>query len=90
MRFDTSEVSLERDHLGDIPAMPVTEPLSTAVLVKEVRKRLGLTQLQFAKTLGVSFQSVNRWERGRTKPLPIALKHIEVMVKEMGDNFSLN
>jgi DNA-binding transcriptional regulator YiaG len=45
--------------------MPVTESLSTAVLVKETRKRLGLTQLQFAKTLGVSFQSVNRWERGR-------------------------
>ncbi len=65
--------------------MLVTESLSTAVLVKETRKRLGLTQLQFAKTLGVSFQSVNRWERGRTKPLPIALKHIEVMVKEMGD-----
>ena len=65
--------------------MPVTEPLSTAALVKEARKRLGLTQLQFAKTLGVSFQSVNRWERGRTKPLLIALKHIEVMVKEMGD-----
>ncbi|CAA9293805.1 hypothetical protein AVDCRST_MAG92-4541 [uncultured Coleofasciculus sp.] len=68
--------------------MPVTEPLSTAVLVKETRKRLGLTQLQFAKTLGVSFQAVNRWERGRTKPLPIALKHIEVMVKEMGDRGS--
>ncbi len=65
--------------------MSVTESLSTAVLVKETRKRLGLTQLQFAKTLGVSFQSVNRWERGRTKPLPIVLKQIEVMVKEMGD-----
>jgi DNA-binding transcriptional regulator YiaG len=64
--------------------MPVTESLSTAVLVKETRKRLGLTQLQFAKTLGVSFQSVNRWERGKTKPLPIVLKQIEVMVKEMG------
>ena len=68
--------------------MPVTEPLSTAVLVKETRKRLGLTQLQFAKTLGVSFQAVNRWERGRTKPLPIALKYIEVMVKEMGESGS--
>ncbi len=53
--------------------------------MKEIRKRLGLTQLQFAKILGVSFQSVNRWERGRTKPLPIVLKQIEVMVKEMGD-----
>lgn len=66
--------------------MPVTELLSTAVLVKETRKRLGLTQLQFAKKLGVSFQSVNRWERGRTKPLPIVLKQIEVMVKEMGES----
>ena len=65
--------------------MPVSEPLSTAVLVKETRKRLGLTQLQFAKTLGVSFQAVNRWERGRTKPLPIVLLQIDVMVKEMGD-----
>lgn len=65
--------------------MLVTESLSTAALVKETRKRLGLTQLQFAQTLGVSFQSVNRWERGRTKPLPIVLKQIEVMVKEMDD-----
>jgi DNA-binding transcriptional regulator YiaG len=65
--------------------MSITESLSTAALVKETRKRLGLTQLQFAQTLGVSFQSVNRWERGRTKPLPIVLKQIEVMVKEMDD-----
>jgi DNA-binding transcriptional regulator YiaG len=65
--------------------MPVTESLSTAVLVKETRKRLGLTQVQFAQELGVSFQSVNRWERSKTKPLPIVLKQIEVMVKEMGD-----
>ena len=65
--------------------MSITESQSTAVLVKQTRKRLGLTQLQFAKTLGVSFQSVNRWERGRTKPLPIVLKQIEVMVREMGD-----
>lgn len=65
--------------------MPVTESLSTAVLVKETRKRLGLTQLQFAKTLGVSFQSVNRWERSKTKPLPIVLKQIEVIIREMGD-----
>jgi DNA-binding transcriptional regulator YiaG len=68
--------------------MPVTESLLTAVLVKETRKRLELTQVQFAQTLGVSFQSVNRWERDKTKPLPIVLKQIEVMVKEMGDRGS--
>jgi putative transcriptional regulator len=68
--------------------MPVTESLLTAVLVKETRKRLELTQVQFAQALGVSFQSVNRWERSKTKPLPIVLKQIEVMVKEMGDRDS--
>ncbi|AFZ22301.1 helix-turn-helix domain-containing protein [Allocoleopsis franciscana] len=68
--------------------MPVTESKLTAVLVKETRKRLGLTQLQFAQSLEVSFQSVNRWERSKTKPLPIVLKQIEVMVKEMGERGS--
>jgi DNA-binding transcriptional regulator YiaG len=85
VRFDASSVSFDKDYLEGTLAMPITESLSTAELVKETRKRLGLTQLQFAKTLGVSFQSVNRWERGKTKPLPIILKQIEVMVKEMGD-----
>jgi DNA-binding transcriptional regulator YiaG len=66
--------------------MPVTQSSSTAALVKETRKCLGLTQVQFAQSLGVSFQSVNRWERSKTKPLPIVLKQIEVMVKEMGDS----
>jgi DNA-binding transcriptional regulator YiaG len=81
-------VRLDKDHLRDIFAMPVTELLSTAVLVKETRKRLGLTQVQFAQALEVSFQSVNRWEQGKTKPLPIVLKQIEVMVKGMGDRGS--
>jgi putative transcriptional regulator len=44
--------------------MPVTSSLSIPMLVKDTRKRLGFTQLQFAQALGVSFQSVNRWERG--------------------------
>ncbi len=65
--------------------MPLTESLSTAVLVKETRKRLGLTQLQFAQVLGVSFQSVNRWERGNTKPLSLAIKQIELQLRQMGE-----
>ncbi len=68
--------------------MPLTESLSTAALVKETRKRLGLTQLQFAQALGVSFQSVNRWERGKTKPLPIVLKQIESQLRKMGESGS--
>lgn len=36
--------------------------------IKELRKKLILTQTEFAKCLGVSFQSVNRWEKGKHEP----------------------
>lgn len=57
-----------------------------AGLVRETRQRLNLSQAKFAAKLGVSFQSVNRWENGRTKPLPMALKQIELLLQQMGDS----
>ena len=33
-----------------------------------IRSRLGLTQEQMARLLGVSFASVNRWEAGHSSP----------------------
>ena len=65
--------------------MPVSDPLEIAALVRETRFRLGLTQAQFAEKLGVSFQSVNRWENKRTKLLPIVRKQIEEVLRQMGD-----
>lgn len=65
--------------------MPVTDRVDTAVLVRETRKRLRLTQVQFAQALGVSFQSVNRWENRKTKPLPIVFKQIESQLQGIGD-----
>jgi DNA-binding transcriptional regulator YiaG len=56
-----------------------------AELVRETRQRLELSQVKFAEKLGVSFQSINRWENGRTKPLPMALKQIEQLLHQMGD-----
>ncbi|HEY9631602.1 MAG TPA: helix-turn-helix transcriptional regulator [Coleofasciculaceae cyanobacterium] len=56
-----------------------------ATLVRETRQRLKLSQAKFAEKLGVSFQSVNRWENGRTKPLPVALKQIEQLLHQMGE-----
>ena len=34
-----------------------------------VRQRLGLSQEQMARLLGVSFASVNRWEGGHSSPM---------------------
>lgn len=36
--------------------------------IKELRLSLYLTQDEFAKKLGVSYASVNRWENGRYEP----------------------
>lgn len=45
--------------------------------LKEVRRKLGLTQEALAHRLGVSFTSVNRWENGQTNPSPLARRQIE-------------
>lgn len=62
-----------------------TDQPQLADLVRETRQRLKLSQAKFAAKLGVSFQSINRWENGRTKPLPIAVKQIEQLLHQMGE-----
>lgn len=37
-----------------------------------IRRAMNLTQEQFSATLGVTFSTVNRWERGKTTPNLIA------------------
>ena len=69
--------------------MPETRPREIAKLIRETRQRLGLSQEKFASKLGVSFQSVNRWENGRTKPLPLALRQIKTLLDEMEDSRDL-
>jgi putative transcriptional regulator len=53
-------------------------------LVRELRERTGLTQEKFAAKLGVTFPTINRWENGRAKPSPLALKQIEEFLRDMG------
>lgn len=65
--------------------MPEIDYPQLANLVRETRQRLELSQAKFAMNLGVSFQSIHRWENGRTKPLPIALKQIEPLLQQMGE-----
>ena len=53
-------------------------------LVRSLRERLELSQERFAARLGVTFSSVNRWENGRAKPSPLAMKQIEELVDGLG------
>ncbi len=54
-------------------------------IIREIRGRIGLTQEKFAAKLGVTFPTVSRWEHGRAKPSPLALKQIENVLLKLGD-----
>lgn len=54
-------------------------------LIRDLRKRTGLSQEKFAAKLGVTFPTINRWENGRAKPSPLAMKQIEEMARSMGN-----
>lgn len=45
--------------------------------IKELRKQLQLTQEGLARKLGVSWSTVNRWERGLGEPSPLAREKLE-------------
>jgi len=55
-------------------------------MIKKLRTTLELTQEQFAAKVGVTFSTVNRWESGKSKPSPLAMKQIKNLVKNTGRN----
>lgn len=50
--------------------------------VKRVRLALGLSQVALAKRLQVAHSTINRWERGRTTPLPALVLRLEELEKK--------
>ena len=51
--------------------------------IHRLRARTGLTQEKFAARLGVTCLTINRWENGRTKPSPLALKQLHGLALEL-------
>lgn len=51
-------------------------------LIKQIRSYLKLSQTEFAEQLGVSFQTVNRWENGKVIPNRLAQSKIYDFCKE--------
>lgn len=52
-------------------------------LVKDLRRRLDLTQEQFAQRVGVTYSTVNHWENGKRLPLPFLAKRLVEMEEEL-------
>ena len=49
--------------------------------IKSLRKQLKLTQVQFAKMLGVTSRAVQSWEAGRREPLPVNIVNLQNLQK---------
>jgi putative transcriptional regulator len=70
--------------------MPEAKPFNlkqpeVSSFIYELRTLTGLTQEQFAAKLGVTYNTVNRWERGRMQPSPLAMKQVEGLLSEQGN-----
>jgi len=51
--------------------------------IRKLRSQLGLSQERFARLLGVSLQTVRRWEAGLSRPLPIISVKLEELQREV-------
>lgn len=57
--------------------------------IKSIRQQCFLSQEAFAKELGVSFATVNRWESGKTKPTYKTMKLIDDFCKNNRIEFDI-
>jgi transcriptional regulator with XRE-family HTH domain len=53
-------------------------------LIKILRDKLGLTQEQFAQKVGVTFSTINNWEKGTRTPHPFLFQRLLEMAEEAG------
>lgn len=52
-----------------------------ARFARHVRKRLGLTQLEFSKRIDVSLDTIRNWEQGKRRPTGAAKALLKVLDK---------
>lgn len=57
--------------------------------LKQLRKRKGWSQEELARNLGVSLNTVQRWEMGKNKPSNLAIEKIQGLLKEVAEKAQL-
>lgn len=71
-KFDSfTDAAIERMIDEDADQAPRTETLQPLLEARDIRKKLGLTQQQFAKKLGIPAATVRAWERKPTTADPV-------------------
>lgn len=51
-------------------------------MIKALREKMTLSQVEFAEVLGVSFASVNRWETGKHEPTIKVKRKLKALFRE--------
>jgi putative transcriptional regulator len=58
--------------------------------IKKIRRKEFMSQEEFAKAVGVSFATVNRWETGKAKPNLKTMKLIDEYCKKRKIEFDIS
>ncbi len=56
--------------------------------IKNIRRMLGMSQERLARELGVSFCTVNRWERAKTAPSPMAIEKLSELKEKLSSSLA--
>jgi putative transcriptional regulator len=71
-QFDAfSDADIERLIAEDADLAPPNEALTPVLEARDIRRKLGLTQRQFAAKLGLALTTVRAWERDETPADPL-------------------
>lgn len=54
----------------------------TAEEIKALRENMKLSQEKFAAYIGVTMNTINRWEKGFFRPSPLAIERMKNLIKE--------
>lgn len=58
--------------------------------VATLRRRLNMTQEEFAHAIGVTVSTVNRWENGHIEPSRLARRAMEALAQRVGTPLSVD
>lgn len=82
-RIDPARVDVTTEQ--DIAAQRVVDEMEAmqdaAKFARRVRKRLGLSQVDFSKRIGVSLDTIRNWEQGKRCPTGAAKALLKILDK---------
>ncbi len=77
-RLDATQ---EKDIASQIAQDDAEAMQDAAKFARRVRRRLGLSQLEFSRRIDVSFETIRNWEQGKRRPTGAAKALLKVLDK---------